>query len=296
MPRYNDYRFMRRDTGGRNVVAEYEAEIQSWRQMMEGRLRDADGWLTLTGLYWLNPGNNSIGSGTSCDIQLPASAPALLGSILFHHNMAELQITADLHVEVDHVPVQTAVLRNDHDAHGASVVSIGTISFTVIKRADQYGIRVRDSASPERESFTGRIWYPINPAYKVTGTFERHAEPRILQIDSSAGVLLPTENPGWAKFELDGQPVHLEAFSSKPDEVWFVFRDATSKGGETYPAGRFVYAPLHEDGTVEIDFNKAYSPPCAFTPYATCPLPPKDNVLSVRIAAGEKAQPGGGHS
>lgn len=271
-----------------NVADAYEAEILSWRQMMDDKLRAEDSWLTLTGLYWLNEGNNSLGSGDACDILLPQSAPTLLGSIIFQHEMAELQVTADVEVTVDGVPAQTAVLRNDRDPQGASRVAIGAVNFIVIKRENQYGIRVRDNASPERQNFTGRIWFPLDPAYRITAAFERHSEPRILQIDSSAGILLPTENPGWAEFELDGQPIHLEAFSSKPDEVWFVFRDATSKT-ETYPGGRFLYAPLQEDDTVLIDFNKAYSPPCAFTPYAACPLPPKENVLSVRISVGEKA-------
>lgn len=267
----------------------YEADILSWRQMMDDKLRAEDSWLTLTGLYWLNEGNNSLGSGNACDILLPESTSTLLGSIIFHHGMAELQVTAPVEVTVDGVPAQTAVLRNDHDPLGASRVAIGSISFNLIKRETQYGIRVRDNASPERASFSGRIWYPTDPAYKVSARFQRHAEPRILQIDSSAGILLPTENPGWAEFELDGQHARLEAFASKPDEVWFAFRDATSKGGETYPAGRFLYAPLQENGTVLLDFNKAYSPPCAFTPYATCPLPPKENLLPIRIPVGEKA-------
>jgi uncharacterized protein len=288
LTRYNQNRFITQHLGRKNVAEDYEAEILSWRQMMDDKLRAEDSWLTLTGLYWLNEGNNSLGSGDACDILLPQSAPTLLGSIIFHLGMAELQVTADVEVTVDAVPTQTAVLRNDHDPLGASRVAIGAVSFNVIKRENQYGIRVRDNASPDRQNFPGRIWLPIDPSYKVTASFERHPEPRILQIDSSSGILLPTENPGWAQFELDGQPIHLEAFSSKSEEVWFAFRDATSKT-ETYPAGRFLYAPLQADGTVLIDFNKAYSPPCAFTPYAMCPLPPKENVLSLRIPVGEKA-------
>lgn len=268
----------------------YEAEILSWRQMMDDALRQEDGWLTLTGLYWLNEGNNSLGSGDACDILLPPSAPTLLGSIIFRHGIAELQVTANLEVTVDGIPTQTAVLRDDHDPLGPSRVGVGAVSFIIIKRETQYGVRVRDNASPEREQFPGRIWYPLNPAYRVSAQFQRHDEPRILQIDSSAGMLTSMENPGWAQFELQGQPVHLEAFSAKPGEVWFVFRDATK--GETYPAGRFLYAPLQEDGTLLVDFNKAYSPPCAFTPYATCPMPPKENILPIRIEAGEKAPAG----
>lgn len=266
------------------MAAAYEQEILNWRAMVEERLRAEDSWLTLTGLYWLHEGANSVGSDPASDVWLPESAPQRLGVLDFHDKLARFQ--GDVPVMIDGTPAQTAALRDDHDPAGATRVEVGSVSFTVIKRGEKYGVRVRDRDNPSRTTFSGRIWYPVAPSYKVTATFVPHPVPRTIGIETMAGVVTPMENPGWAKLELNGAALHLEAFSAHEDEVWFVFRDETSKA-ETYPAGRFLYAPLHEDGTVLLDFNKAYNPPCAFTPYATCPLPPKENHLPIRIEAGE---------
>jgi uncharacterized protein (DUF1684 family) len=253
--------------GGWNVaVSTYEAEIEAWRERMSESLRSETGWLTLIGLFWLHEGENTVGSDSSCEILLPENTPPRLGVI-------ELRGT-------------TVVLRDDSDPRGASRVELGAIHFAIIKRGDQYGVRARDRNHPARKSFTGRIWYPIDPDYRIKATYIQHPEPRTLQIMNVAGISTPITNPGYVEFALNGQHVRLEAFNEGGDDLWFVFRDANP---DVYRASRFLYAPLTPDGSAILDFNKAYNPPCAFTPYATCPLPLKENILSISIEAGEKA-------
>lgn len=266
-------------------LATYISEVSQWRQMTDDRLRSESGWLTLVGLYWLHEGENTIGAAS--DIVLPLTgAPAQIGNIMFKDGQATLHISADVPVTVDGESVSTALLRDDTTEGGPSLVNIGSITFFVIRRGDEYGIRVRDTHNPARLAFTGRKWFPVDPHYRVQGTFIPHTPSRTLQITNSVGQTVPIDNPGRVEFVLQGHMLSLEAFSGGENEVWFVFRDGTS-GSSTYGAGRFLYAPVSAEQTVLLDFNKAYHPPCAFTPFATCPLPPRENILALDIMAGE---------
>lgn len=267
--------------------AAYFEKIAQWRQKVDNDLRAEDGWLTLVGLSWLHEGVNTIGADPNSDILLPSdSAPDHLGTIEFTSSQAVFHAAGDVTVTVDGVQTRTALLRDDNAKGGQSLVRFGSITFFVIKRDDLYGIRARDTNNPARAAFTGRKWFPLDPQYRLTGRFIAHETPRILQIVTSTGHLNAMSNPGRVEFALNGQILSLEAFASNENEVWFVFKDVTS-GRSTYGAGRFLYAPLGADGSVTLDFNKSYHPPCAFTPYATCPRPPKENTLPVEITAGE---------
>jgi len=267
--------------------AAYIAEINQWQQTMDDRLRKEDGWLTLIGLHWLHEGINTIGSNPTSDIPLPADkAPAYLGTITLTDGQATLQVAADVAVMVDGNRTSTALLRDDTAVGGPSQVSISSLTFFVIQRGDDYAVRVRDANNPARLAFTGRKWFPIDPQYRVNAIFVPYPAPHTLQIVNFVGQTVPMNSPGQVEFVLHGQRLSLEAFSAADNQLWFVFKDVTS-GSSTYGAGRFLYAPLSADNTVSLDFNKAYHPPCAFTPYATCPLPPKGNVLPVPIRAGE---------
>lgn len=270
-----------------NQLKSYMAEILQWRETAEKNLRTDNGWLTVVGLFWLHEGSNTVGAGSDHDVVLPDSAPEMLGVLEFASGQVRLQVTTDEEITVDGVAVKSAVLRDDHAENGPSLVKTGSITFSVIKRADQYGIRVRDSRSPALAAFTGRNWFPVDPSYQVPATFKPHDTVRTVQIVNSAGIVVPMQNPGYVEFELHNQRLTLEAFEAGENQLWFVFRDGTS-GSTTYGAGRFLYADFHDDGTLWIDFNRAYHPPCAFTHYATCPLPPKENILTVKIEAGER--------
>ncbi len=254
----------------------YEAEILAWRQLVEQRLRSDNSWLTLTGLYWLHDGENSVGSDLSADVLLPASAPPSLGVIEFADGSAIFHPTGQS---------ETELLRDDTDPQGPTRIEVGSVSFTVIKRGDQYGVRVRDRDNPARTTFAGRVWYPVDARYRVSAAFTPHPAARTIPIMNVVGIETPMDNPGYVEFTLDGHSARLEAFTADDSgELWFVFRDGSP---ESYYGGRFLYAPV-QDGTALLDFNRAYNPPCAFTPYATCPIPPKENVLPFPIEAGEK--------
>jgi uncharacterized protein (DUF1684 family) len=267
----------------------YEQTILDWRQTMETNLRRDDSWLTLAGLCWLHLGENTVGSDPTCDIDLPAgSTPEQVGVIDFQDGKATMRITCDEPVTIDGISSREAVLRDDNDEQGPSFVTIRGITFYVIKRGEQYGIRVRDVNSPVRQAFTGRKWFPIDAQYRIATLLVRYPEARTVPVMDVVGIVEPMENPGYVTFELYGQTLRLEAFTADENQVWFIFKDATS-GESTYGMGRFLKASVSADGIVDLDFNRAYNPPCAFTKYATCPMPLKENTLPVRIEAGERS-------
>lgn len=266
----------------------YETEILAWRQEMENKLRAENGWLTLAGLFWLEDGEHTVGSDPASAIPLPpGSAPERLGLLRYRDGRVYLHILTDETVTIEGKPSRGAWLRDDNDEDGPSLVSSGSITFFVIRRGNQYGIRVRDRNSLNRQTFSGRRWFVIDPAYRIQGKFIPRTPPRQMEVVNVVGILEMMENPGVVEFTLHGHDCRLEAFKNDDGKLWFVFKDATN-GSQTYPTGRFLVATLESDGTVILDFNRAYNPPCAFTPYATCPLPPPGNSLSVPIEAGEK--------
>ena len=268
--------------------SDYIVELDRWRREKDIILSAPDGWLSLVGLWWLNDGSNTVGASDNSDVQLEGTnIPAQLGMLELSDGRVTLHVEADVPVAVDGVHTREAVLRPDTDPEGASQVNLGTVTFFVIERSGSYAIRVRDSENPARLSFEGRRWFPVDSTAVVTGIFQPHETPRTLEIVTSAGNTQVMTNPGSVEFALNGQMHRLEAFDASGDQIWFVFKDATS-GRSTYGAGRFLYASLSADGAVVLDFNRAYHPPCAFTHFAACPLGPKGNTLSVEVLAGER--------
>lgn len=271
--------------------APYLAEIEKWRAAREQRLKADGGWLTVSGLFWLKDGANTVGSAKGSDVRLPPSAPARAGVIDFAPGgKATLRPEPGVRIESAGKPVGAAMeLRADTAEGGPDVLVMGPVSLQVIERGGRYGVRMKDNEAERRRSFAGLKWYPVNEAYRVTARFVTHATPRTIPIANVLGQVDALASPGYAVFTLGGTEVRLHPVLEAPDakELFFIFKDATS-GKDTYPAGRYLYTPLAKDGTLVLDFNKAYSPPCAFTPYATCPLPPPQNRLKIRIEAGEK--------
>lgn len=265
----------------------YTDDILRWRQNAEDTLRSETGWLTLTGLYWLETGANSVGAAPDSDVILPPGSVDRLGVIDFQDGVATLRVEADVQVTVDGVATREAVLRDSNAPEGPSIVQIGAASFFVLQRNDLFGVRMRDANNPARLEFPGRRWFPIDPSAVVEGTYIPNETPQMVEIENSIGQTITVGSPGRVEFTYGGQALSLVAFEASEGEVWFVMRDATS-GVSTYKAARFLYAPLAADNTVILDFNKAYHPPCAFTSFATCPLPPRQNVLPVAIEAGER--------
>jgi len=250
----------------------YRAQIEQWRRHREAALTADGGWLTVTGLFWLREGANSFGPASSNDIALPPDAALKDGVFELHGGKVSL-----------HQDGQTRELRSDMSGK-PDTVTMGALTMFVIHRGDKYGIRLKDNNSRLRKEFTGLHYFPVSEEYRVTTRLVQDA--RKIPILNILGQVEDTHSPGYVEFELHGRKLRLTPVEESPNELSFIFRDLTA-GNETYGSGRFLDTELGKEGTVVLDFNQAYNPPCAFTPYATCPLPPKENRLAVRIEAGE---------
>lgn len=267
--------------------ADYIQELETWRQKLDQSLRAENGWLALAGLYWMKPGQNSFGSDDSNDIQLAGKqVPGRIGSFVLENQAVKLVLEDPAGLQVNDQPAAPMALKPDLTGE-PDVLTLGSLTFMVIERGDKLGIRWWDNERPERTQFEGRTWFPIQPAYRIETHLEPHDQPIELQIASTAGVIQPATGVGRLTFQIHGQTCTLEALEGDEASVSLIFKDASAED-ETYPSGRFLSAPLSEDGRVILDFNRAYNPPCAFSVFTTCPLPPPENILDVRIDAGER--------
>ena len=264
-------------------TAAYTTEIRDWQQNRDTRLRKEDSWLTLIGLHWLQDGENVV-------TLTKAGAP----QVRVLRSGAQTILHPDPAMAIDEKPVTADVpLLADADEKGPTIVQMGSVRFNVIKRGDRYALRVKDAEAETRTHFKGLEYYPIDPKWRVTARFEAYHPPKKIPITDVTGMTADNLSPGALVFEIDGKEYRLDPILEEgSDEYFVIFRDGTSRD-TTYPAGRYLYTPQAKDGTTVIDFNRAYNPPCAFTPFATCPLPPLQNRLPIRIEAGEKKYAGG---
>ena len=272
----------------------FQKTEQEWRDGRVKRLTSPNGWLTLVGLDWLQPGENVFGSDPDCAVPLPAGkAPKRAGVLVLESGVVRIKPEPGAGLMLNGKPLEAGVLADD-TAEKTDVVTLGDVSFYVIKRGDRFGVRVKDSQSPVRAHFKGIDYFPMDPKWIVTGEFVPYDAPKSVPIPTVLGTTETMQAPGLVKLTIDGKAVTLEPVVEDPDHpmLWFIFKDLTS-AKETYGGGRFLYADMPKDGKVSVDFNQAYNPPCAFTPYATCPLPPRQNWLPVRVTAGEKTFAGG---
>jgi uncharacterized protein (DUF1684 family) len=273
------------------VDPEYAAEIEEWRDARLARLTSDDGWLSVTGLYWLERGHNAFGSGEENPVVLPdASLPSVAGSIVVGENgVVILTAESTAKVFVNGKVISETVLKTDAD-ESPDIVVAGRIQFYVIDREGRLAARVKDPKAASRTKFEGIDHFPIEPSMRVQARLEPYESPREVAVPTEVGTNATYLAPGMLHFSIGGKEHTLEPFLSgaKNERYFLIFRDGTS-GVATYGAGRFLYASaVDESGTTTLDFNLAYNPPCAFTPYATCPLAPPQNWLQVSIEAGEK--------
>jgi hypothetical protein len=262
----------------------YIESVEKWQRERDAKLRSQDSWLTLAGLFWLKPGNNTIGSASSNDFIIQeGSAPAHIGRLRVEGNKVLFTSLAGTPVKVDGKPISSTIeLKHDADDN-SSVVSAGSISFYVIERDGKLGLRAKDSQSPVLKSFKGMNYFPINPAFHFDAKFI--AERKKVPILDVLGVSSLEDSPGIVQFVYQGKTYSLRPIF-EGQTLFFLYKDPTNKT-TTYQAGRMLNTPLPQNGKVDLDFNHSYNPPCTFTPYATCPLPPKENTLPIAIEAGE---------
>ena len=267
----------------------YREEILEWRESREARLKADGGWLTVAGLFWLHPESNRFGTDSSNDIVLPAGTTApFAGSFDLEDGRTTFRMDpGGVPATVDGETVTEKELRPDTSG-SPDIVSIGDrLTLHIIERDGRYGVRLKDMQSETRKRFTGLEWFPVKEPLRVTARFVPHDPPRQISVPNILGTISDRRSPGYVIFEVGGQELRLDPVASEEaTQLFFIFGDQTN-GKETYAAGRFLYSGMPEDGRVVLDFNKTYNPPCAFTPYATCPLPPRQNRLEARIEAGE---------
>jgi uncharacterized protein len=270
----------------------YKADIQNWHNKRIERLKTENGWLNLAGLYWLKQGKNTFGSDPSNDIIFPPDALPKIGIITLIDSTAKLNVNDSVNVAVNNGSVKELLLQNDL-SENPTIMTCGTYRFFIIKRGDKYGIRLRDLNSPLVKNFPGIDTYDIDKSWRIEASYQKFASPKKISVPTILGTTEENIVNGDLVFTRDNKTYSLVPIIE--DSTYFIiFADATN-GDETYGAGRFLYSALPDsNGKVILDFNKAYNPPCAFTKYATCPLPPKDNYLHLEVTAGEKKY-GHGH-
>lgn len=267
----------------------YRTSVDAWHAGRVARLAAEDGWLSLIGRDWLQPGANTLGSAPGSTVLLPDwAAPAKAGLFMLEGTTVRFKPLPGSGLLLNGQPASEALLKSDAEGK-PDVLQAGRVKFYVIRRGDHFGIRIKDSETPARKAFHGVPRYPVDPAWRVEAEFLPYATPQIRAIPTVLGTSEPMTAPGLLKFKVGGREVTLEPVVEDPEhpELFLIFKDATSAHG-TYPAGRFLYADMPKDGKVVLDFNRAINPPCAFTIYATCPLPPPQNRLDIAVPAGEQ--------
>ena len=262
----------------------YVKDFDKWKADLVDDLKQ--NWLPLAGLFWLKPGDNVFGNGSDNPIVLP-SGPANAGRFTLQGSDVTVDFAPGVDAKIDGKIVKSAKLDSDVTGH-ATVIELGTLRLHVITRGQRVGIRVKDLDSAAARNYAGPIFFPLDMTYRVTGTFVPSDGKRTVDVPNVLGDVTPVPVTGEVHFKLNGQDLTLTALGGDPAKgLSFVIGDLTGKT-DTYPGGRFLDTDPVVNGNVVIDFNRAYSPPCAVTPYATCPLAPKENRLAVAIEAGEK--------
>ena len=266
----------------------YADLIDEWHLEREAKLKAPDGWLTLAGLYWLQEGENTFGSGAGHDLTFPAGKiPANAGVITLNDDRVAISIAEGVEVLLEGRQVKEALLFGP-GLDKAPQLTHGSLTWFVIKRGDKYGIRLRDLENDALIHFKGIKRFPVDAAWRLEATFEPHPSPIQIPITNMVGQTSLRDSPGTLVFKLDGRQYRLDALV-EGEELFIVFADKTN-GHETYGAGRYLYADKPgPDGKTVLDFNKSINPPCDFVSYATCPLPPRQNLLTVSVEAGEKS-------
>ncbi len=264
----------------------YEKEMQSWQQKRIQALKDQNGWINLTGLFWLKPGKNSFGSAPTNDfVYQHKNMPSKAGYFLWENQQVYWVSNSGISIKINDSLI-TKALVFEEGKNQASLMALGSLRWNIIQREEKIGVRLRDLASPLLNSFKGTERFALDSNLKLIAHLEPAQQNKLL-IANVLGQISPLASPGKLVFNIKGTTYTLDALE-EGDELFILFGDATS-GKETYPAGRFLYANKPDaNGNTILDFNKAFNPPCAFTKFATCPLPPKQNILPIAIKAGEK--------
>jgi uncharacterized protein (DUF1684 family) len=271
-------------------LADFETGVLNWREERRAKLMAPTGYLTLAGLFWLESPSTSFGSAMDNDVHFPASAAPHIGEFQLTEAGVVMVVAPGIDVRVNDEPVQTQLIADD-TTEAPVMVTHGSLAWTVIQRDGRFAVRLRDLDNPVLDGFPALEYFPIDSEWRVEGTYLPYDEPQTVAVGTVIeGLGWNPESPGVVRFEKDDEIFELEAYASG-ENLFFVFGDRTN-GRETYPAGRFLYASLPEHGDqVVLDFNRSYSPPCAFNDFSTCPVAAPRNRLSTDVMAGELFNP-----
>jgi hypothetical protein len=265
-----------------------EADVRAWHEKRIQELTADDGFLTLVGLYWLDEGETTAGSDEENALVLPAKLPAKLGTFTRQGSDVSFQPDPGAEVKLGGKRFEGGALKADAKGAPPDVLELGSYRFHVIQRGDQVGLRLKDSEAKARKEFHGIERFPVSRKWRIAGRFEPFETPMKILVPTVLGTIDKLDSPGTVAFSAGGKEYRLyPVLEPGSESLFFVFGDLTNKT-DTYGAGRFLYADPPKGGKVVLDFNRAFNPPCVFSPYATCPLPPAQNKLPLRIEAGEK--------
>ena len=273
--------------GATSTQAPDQAYVQSFEKWKADQTADLKkNWLSLAGLFWLKPGANTFGSAPASQLVFP-KGPAHAGEFELNGKEVSLKLLPEAHATIDGKSATAAKLDPDTSQH-VTYVEMGSLRFHVIVRDERVGIRVLDRDSAAARNFKGMLFYPLDMNYRVTATWVPADGKKTIEVPNVLGDVTAQSVPGVVEFKVNGEDSKLTALGGDVKKgLFFVFNDLTAKN-DTYPGGRFLDTGPIVEGHVVLDFNRAYNPPCAVTPYATCPLAPKENRLTVAIPAGEK--------
>jgi uncharacterized protein (DUF1684 family) len=264
---------------------DYENEILQWRaRKYDERVRE-NGWLALAGLFWLKKGRNLVGSNIMCEIALPERAPTFLGIIDLKGKTVRLQVAQGVRVEINGKLAQKVILKSDQEAK-PSFITWDDMRMVLHEHAGRYAMRIWDNQRKERYSLPPRKWFPINKHFRVNARYTRYPDAKVSDQPDTFGDTVEDHMNGYVTFSFEGKKYKLDATETKDHKLFIKFKDLTSSK-ETYPASRYYYTEPVKDGRVVLDFNFSYSPPCAFTEFATCIFAPMQNHLPFRVEAGE---------
>lgn len=264
---------------------DYEKQVLLWRAKKYDDLVRENGWLALAGLFWLNEGRNLIGANPMCEVVLPERAPTFLGIVELKGKVARLQLAAGVRAQVNGKAVQKTALRSDKEAN-PSYITWNDLRMVLHEHAGRYSIRIWDNQRRTRFTLPLLRWFPINKHFRFHARYIRYPEPKISSQPDTFGETVEDRLDGYVSFRYESKTYKLDATEQKDGRLFIKFRDLTSSK-ETYPPSRYHYTEPVDGDRVIVDFNFSYSPPCAFTEYATCIFAPQQNNLPFRVEAGE---------
>ncbi len=269
--------------------AAHSADVEAWREWRHTELMQPYGWLSLVGLHWLENGRNTFGTHPGNKIVFaPENAPESIGRFVLEDDMVSMTVRSNLGVRVDGKPAQWQMMSAP-SLSKPPVATMGSLQWHVIKRQERFAIRLKDSLSATRTEFDGIEMFDLNADWRFVATFDRNDPPKTVRVPNILGTVSDQPSPGAVVFKVGRKKYRLDVTQERGNPNYFIAFGDQTNGFETYGGGRFVWVDAEdENGRVVLDFNKSYNPPCVFTDYATCPLPPRQNRLPLRIEAGEK--------